>query len=219
MRGRKRQPCISSFGSDGADQLQSCDHSYRRKSCKDVAKPATNRGVSASADHAILFKSWLEEHNGILVKVARSFAAASADVDDLQQEMKLQLWTSLGSFAGQAKPSTWIYRVCLNTALSWRRGTARRESRIQRDVDPGLLVSSVSQPDKANDAEIVEKLYAAIHALPMFDRALILLALDGLPYREIAEITGLTENHVGVSLTRARKRLATLMKGVTDELE
>lgn len=53
----------------------------------------------------------------------------------------------------------------------------------------------------------------------MFDRALVLLSLDGLAYREIAEITGLTENHVGVALTRARKRLAELMKGVTDELE
>lgn len=58
----------------------------------------------------------------------------------------------------------------------------------------------------------LDKLYAAIHALPMFDRALVLLALDGLTYREIAEITGLTENHVGVSLTRARQRLAELEK-------
>ena len=55
--------------------------------------------------------------------------------------------------------------------------------------------------------------------MPDFDRALVLLMLDGLAYREIAEVTGLTENHVGVALTRARKRLAALLKGVTDELE
>jgi RNA polymerase sigma-70 factor, ECF subfamily len=175
--------------------------------------------VSQSVDRAVLFKSWLGEHRGILVKVARSFASIPADIDDLQQEMRLQLWTSLASFAGQAKPSTWIYRVCLNTALTWRRGTVRRENRIQRDVDPGVLAAAASPADEADDGEIVEKLYAAIHALPMFDRALVLLALDGLAYREIAEITGLTENHVGVSLTRARKRLTILMKGVTDELE
>jgi RNA polymerase sigma-70 factor (ECF subfamily) len=52
-----------------------------------------------------------------------------------------------------------------------------------------------------------------------FDRSLVLLSLDGLAYREISEITGLSENNVGVSLTRARKRLAGFMKGVTDELE
>ena len=51
------------------------------------------------------------------------------------------------------------------------------------------------------------------------DRSLVLLSLEGLAYREIAEITGMTENHVGVALTRARRRLAQLLKGVTDELE
>jgi RNA polymerase sigma-70 factor (ECF subfamily) len=175
--------------------------------------------VSQTIDQTALFKTWIEEHRGILAKVARSFAPVPADGEDLRQEMMLQLWTSLPSFAGQAKPSTWIYRVCLNTALTWRRGAQRRENRIDRNIDPGLLEVAAASPGHPADSEMVEKLYAAIHALPMFDRALVLLALDGLAYREIAEITGLTENHVGVSLTRARKRLATLMKGVTDELE
>jgi RNA polymerase sigma-70 factor (ECF subfamily) len=176
--------------------------------------------VVSQSDHTALFKTWLEEHRGIFVKVARSYTTTPADLDDLLQEMKLQLWTSMASFAAAAKPSTWIYRVCLNTALTWRRGRTRRENRLQRDVDPGRLAAIPAAPDDdANDAEIIENLYTAIHALPMFDRALMLMALDGLAYREIAEITGLTENHVGVSLTRARKRLATLLKGVTDELE
>jgi RNA polymerase sigma-70 factor (ECF subfamily) len=176
--------------------------------------------MSTTPDHAARFQSWLEEHRGIVVKVARSFAPVAADAADLQQEMLLQLWASLASYAGQAKPSTWIYRVCLNTALSWRRGTARRENRLQRDADLEAIAASAGSPaDHAGDGEVLDQLYTAIHALPMFDRALVLLALDGLAYREIAEITGLTENHVGVSLTRARKRLAELMKGVTNELE
>ena len=171
-------------------------------------------------EQASRFKAWLEEHRGILVKVTRSFAPGPADAADLRQEILLQLWTSLPSYAGQAKPSTWIYRVCLNTALTWRRGTARRESRLERGTDvEALAAGSASPADQAGDGEVLDQLYAAIHALPMFDRALMLLALDGLAYREIAEITGLTENHVGVSLTRARQRLAVLMKGVTDELE
>jgi RNA polymerase sigma-70 factor (ECF subfamily) len=176
--------------------------------------------MSTTPDPAARFQSWLEEHRGIVVKVARSFAPGPADAADLQQEMLLQVWTSLASYAGQAKPSTWIYRVCLNTALTWRRGTARREARIESGFDPTVLAAEAASPaEQTGDREMLEKLYTAIHALPMFDRALVLLALDGLAYREIAEITGLTENHVGVSLTRARKRLAELMKGVTDELE
>jgi len=176
--------------------------------------------MSSSSHRESLFQAWLEEHRGIVVKVTRSFAPAPADAADLQQEMLLQLWNSLTSYAGQAKPSTWIYRVCLNTALTWRRGTTRRERRIEPGADLARLPAGTACPaERAGDAELLDQLYAAIHALPMFDRALMLLALDGLAYREIAEITGLTENHVGVSLTRARQRLGELMKGVTDELE
>ncbi len=176
--------------------------------------------MNSPAPRASIFRAWLEEHRGIVIKVARSFASAPADAADLQQEMLLQLWTSLGSYAGQAKPSTWIYRVCLNTALTWRRGAALRDRRMEGGVDLDRVAAEAASPaDHAGDRETLEKLYAAIHALPMFDRALVLLALDGLAYREIAEITGLTENHVGVSLTRARKRLAELMKGARNELE
>jgi RNA polymerase sigma-70 factor (ECF subfamily) len=155
-----------------------------------------------------------------MVKVARSFAPAPVDVAELQQEMLLQLWTSLRSYAGQAKPSTWIYRVCLNTALTWHRGVTRRERHIKPDAMIADIATEDATPaERIGEKEMLDRLYTAIHTLPMFDRALMLLSLDGLAYREIAEITGLTENHIGVMLTRARKRLAVQMKGVTDELE
>lgn len=176
--------------------------------------------MTSPPDKTTLFKAWLEEHRGIIVKVTRSFAPAPADAADLQQEMMLQLWTSISSYAGQAKPSTWIYRICLNTALTWRRGRSRREQHIEPEADIAALPAAAASPaERAGDEEMLAELYTAIHALPTFDRALILLALDGLAYREIAEITGLTENHVGVWLTRARQRLATRLKGVTHEIE
>ena len=176
--------------------------------------------MRSSPDHESLFRRWLEEHRGIVVKVARSFAQSPADAAELQQEAMLQLWISLPSYAGQAKPSTWIYRVCLNTALTWRRGAVRRERRIEPGADFSQVMADAASPaERAGERDLLEKLYAAIHALPEFDRALVLLSLDSLAYREIAEITGLTENHVGVALTRARQRLAQLLKGVTDELD
>lgn len=176
--------------------------------------------MNPPSDLAARFQSWLEEHRGIVVKVTRSFAATPADAADLQQELLLQLWLALPSFAGQAKASTWIYRVCLNTALTWQRGTRRRESRLAPGIDLAHFATEAASPaEHAGDRELVEKLYAAIRALPDGDRALVLLLLDGLAYREIAEITGLTENHVGVALTRARKRLAAHLKGTLDELD
>jgi len=176
--------------------------------------------MSLSPDHETLFKTWLEEYQGIVVKISRSFSATPVDCDELQQELLLQLWISAKSFTGQAKASTWIYRVCLNTAMTWRRGTERWRKRMDPTADVSqLLAGSASPAESAGDREILDKLYAAIHAMPTAGRALVLLSLDGLAYREIAEIMGMTETHVGVALTRARKHLSELMKGVTDELE
>jgi RNA polymerase sigma-70 factor (ECF subfamily) len=176
--------------------------------------------MSPPAKHEATFQAWLEEHRGIFVKVARSFARGENDVGELQQEMMFQLWLSLPRYAGQAKPSTWIYRVCLNTALTWRRGAQRRERRIEPEADISRLAADAVTPaEAAGHQEMVEQLYTALQALPPSERALVLLMLDGLAYRDIAEVTGMTENHVGVALTRARKHLAALLKGVTDELE
>ncbi len=176
--------------------------------------------MNPNPEHARRFEGWLEAHRGILVKILRSFARTPADAADLQQEMLLQLWISVPAYAHQAKASTWVYRVCLNTALMWRRGTGRRERRQDDSVDLGEMPTAAASPAEnvARD-DLLEQLYAAILAMPEFDRALVLLLLDGLAYREIADVTGLTENHVGVALTRARKRLTTLMKGLTHELE
>ena len=65
---------------------------------------------------------------------------------------------------------------------------------------------------------MLDQLYAAIRLLPEVERSLILLHLDGLAYEEIARITGMTENHIGVALTRTRKRLAALTQGIAHEL-
>jgi RNA polymerase sigma-70 factor, ECF subfamily len=172
------------------------------------------------AEHDALFRDWVNAHGGIVAKIVRAYSATPADAADLRQEILYQLWLSVRSFGGNAKPSTWIYRVCLNTAMTWRRGLTRRERRLDRDVSPVAMAASDRSPaDAASERDLLDRLYAAIHALPPFDRALVLLSLDGVAYRDIADVTGLTENHVGVALTRARKRLGQLMEGIVDELE
>jgi RNA polymerase sigma-70 factor, ECF subfamily len=84
--------------------------------------------VSLSAkEYESCYLDWLCDYRGILLKVARSFAAAAVDQEELFQEMMLQLWRSLPRFQSQAKPSTWIYRVCINTAQTWQRTERRRQ--------------------------------------------------------------------------------------------
>lgn len=167
-----------------------------------------------------LFDAWDQEHRGILLKVARSFARSAVDCDELVQEMRLQLWKSTKTYQGSAKASTWIYRVCLNAAITWQRGRMRLADRVAEAIDVKELVAHGASPaESTEDRDMLERLYACVRKMPEFDRALTVLALDGVPYGEIAEITGLTQSHVGVALLRARRRLTKLMRGVADELE
>ena len=80
----------------------------------------------AIADHELRFRQWLGEHTGLLLKVVRSFAEGPADQDDLFQEILLQVWLSLPNFRDESKPTTWLYRVALNTALAWKRREKKR---------------------------------------------------------------------------------------------
>lgn len=165
------------------------------------------------------FTAWVTEHRGILHKIARAYAAEPADRADLLQEMALQLWRALPAFRQEAKPSTWIYGVCLNTALTWRRDERKRRSLTSGGWN---LVESPSADPRPGwsqeEAELLHQLFHAIRELPPADRSLVVLALDGMSYREMGEITGLTENHVGVALTRARQKLAERLKGIRHEL-
>lgn len=162
--------------------------------------------------------TWLQEHRGIFVKVARSFAGEPAAQDDLVQEMAVQVWQSLPRFKNQSKVSTWIYRVCLNTALRWRRGERARPAGEVLDVAAELR-SAEPEPARIHETEeLLAAVYAQIRALPPAERSLVILHLDGLSYREISDIVGMSENHVGVALTRARRKLAESLKEVRDEL-
>src|SRR5829696_2019337 len=119
-----------------------------------------------------LFKRWLEQHTGLVFKVARAFAPSDADCDDLVQEILLQLWRSLPRFEGKAKESTWIYRVALHTALAWH----RREKKRRAAHSPLLAVEEVPEPEDPaarEREELVERLYAAIRRLPKLDAALV----------------------------------------------
>ena len=160
-----------------------------------------------------LYKRWLEQHTGLVFKVARTFAPSDADRDDLVQEILLQLWRSLPRFEGKAKESTWIYRVALNTALAWHRSENKR--RVAQS--PLTAVEELPGPDDPvarEREELVANLYAAIRCLPKVDAALVLLYLDDLSYREMAEVLGISESNVGVKLNRARKELTELMREV-----
>lgn len=157
----------------------------------------------------------MRDHSAIVHHVVNGFAAGE-DRNDLLQEVLLAMWKSIPAFRGQAKPTTYLYRVCHNAALLW----IRTEKNYRRRVEQFTAFAPtefISGPEALTD-ERLNRLYAAIHQLKPLERSLILLALDGLSYRDMAEVLGLSESNVGVKLNRIKSQLTHTLKGNEHEL-
>ncbi len=165
----------------------------------------------------MLYREWLHQYGGTVLKVARAYTFTTEDCQDLAQEILLQIWRSLPQFEGRASASTWLYRVALNTALGWHRKQQRRQKREQPLLEIENVPADPEAPEQSEQRELVEGLYSAIRQLPKTDAAVMLLYLEDLSYREMAVVLGISENHVGVKLNRAKKALGELMKEVVHE--
>ena len=150
-----------------------------------------------------VFDDWLKSHRGLFFKVVRAYAFTPQDQEDLFQEIATQVWRSIANFRGEAAVTTWIYRVALNSAIAWTR-QERKHRDGKQSVDGVEL--AVLQPSSATDPR-VEWLYAQIRQLSEVDRSLTLLMLDGFSYREMAAMLGITENYVGVKISRIKAHL------------
>lgn len=155
------------------------------------------------------FVNLVNEHQGLIHKVCMMYANDRETRHDLFQEVVLQLWKSFHTFRGDSKITTWMYRIALNTAIS---GLRKQSRKIQmQDLDDYHLNISENEPD--NPEEDFEKLQWAIRQLSEIDRAMIMMALDEVPYDEIAETMGITQNNVRVRMNRIREKLRKLMSG------
>ncbi len=149
-----------------------------------------------------IFDNWLSNHKGIFFKIVRSYAFTPADQEDLFQEISLQVWKSIPDFRGEAKPSTWIYRVALYSAVAWvRQEKQRPPTRPLADVEHTLTANTAVQDERLN------WLYEQIAQLDPIDRSLCLLMLEGFSYKEMASIVGISESNVGVKIYRIKQHL------------
>ena len=158
------------------------------------------------------FKQLLDQHNRMLYKIGRSYTTNHADFDDLYQEMLIQLWKAYPRFRGDAKVSTWLYRVALNTALTFTRKT-KRNIWFQpiEDASPVVDNSEELKTEEAEQQKQIDRMYYCINQLSKDDRAIILLHLEGKSYEDMAEIIGVGKSNLGVKLMRLKKRLAKMM--------
>ena len=127
--------------------------------------------------------------------------------NDLFQEIVLQLWKSRSSFRGEAKITTWMYRIALNTAISG----FRKQTRNVKTEDLKELHMNISDSWGDEREEDIQRLHSAIRQLSEIERAMIMMALEEVPYDEIAETIGITQNNVRVRMNRIREKLKKLM--------
>lgn len=153
----------------------------------------------------------LKNHQQIIFKICHSYCSNQDDRNDLQQEITIQVWRSLQKFDHGVKLSTWIYRVALNTAISFQRKNTKKGQ--HQYFDESLLIVDDHEHQQIMDENIAE-LYRFINTLGDLEKALMLLFLDEKPQKEIAEILGITTSNVSTKISRIKTRLKTHFKNI-----
>nr|WP_158961261.1 sigma-70 family RNA polymerase sigma factor [Myroides fluvii] len=156
------------------------------------------------------FLERINEHKGILFKVAKLYMDTKDDQEDLYQEMVCQLWKSYASFKGNSQFSTWMYRVSLNTAITYFKRDSKRSEHTN-----SLGLAEHQLRNEESDWEIerqIEYLYKAIHELNDVEKALIFLYLEGFSHDEIGQNLGISEGNARVKLNRTKNKLQEIIK-------
>lgn len=142
----------------------------------------------------------MKVHRGLLLKLVRAFPLVGLEERDIFQEIYINLCQSLERFREEASPTTWVYRIALNTILGFK----RKEGGHIRVSSDGQLPERV-QP--ASDYATIDRLQQALLQLTELERALIIMYLEGYTQQEIASEFGIDAGHVGVKIHRIRKKL------------
>lgn len=149
------------------------------------------------------FTQLLREHERLVYKVSGLYTTDAEDRKDLFQEIVLQAWMSYPKFNREAKVSTWLYRVALNTAISHKR-KQHKHIKGAEDLLPALHAEDTKHIEYSEEYKIMQRLIAE---LPSLEKALVLLYLEDHSYREIADILGVSESNVGTRLNRVKEKM------------
>jgi len=147
------------------------------------------------------FISLLNKHQNIIHKVCSIYMDKTADKEDLFQEVTLQAWKSFATFRGESQFSTWLYRVALNTAITFFRKEKKRPTIINAEVFPETAEETAEMEEQAT------AMYKAIAELSKIDKALVMLYIEDYSYHDIGGMLGITPNNVAVKMIRIKSKL------------
>ena len=147
------------------------------------------------------FSDLVKRYKNTIYTVCYLFSKDNDEVNDLFQETIVNLWQGFGSFQGKCDLKTWIWRVSLNTCLTFERKKKRRVETVPLSMDINLFT------DTDDDTRQIQQLYRRINRLGVVDRAIILLWLENMSYEEIGQIIGISTKNVSVKLVRIKEQL------------
>jgi RNA polymerase sigma-70 factor (ECF subfamily) len=150
------------------------------------------------------FIELLRRHAPLIHKIARLYCRDATDRDDVVQEITVQLWRSRERYDERYRPTTWIYRIALNVAISFHRRERRHRERRLSTEGPWITLAAAAEPDPGAD---IERLLGCIDGLGDLDRALVLLYLDDNDHATIADVLGISVSNVGTKLGRIKDKL------------
>ncbi len=148
------------------------------------------------------FTRLVKDHEGIIYKISRAYCDRYDDQKDLYQDIVYQLWKGFDGFRGEAKASTWMYRIALNTAYSFLRKEKRKGQKVLVDH-----IQIVYEPHDPILEERIKEMYQQIRALGDIEKGIMLLLLEGKKYDEIAEVTGFTRTAISTRISRIKEKL------------
>lgn len=154
------------------------------------------------------FVSQLEKHQNIIHKVCRLYTNDQDSHNDLFQEVTIQLWKAFPKFRGDAKFSTWMYRIALNTAITLYR-KSKRKIKTNDITEFNFKITTEEYDD--TEEEQLKLMYAAIKQLSDIEKALIFLYLEEKSYREISQTMGISEVNARVKMNRAKSKLKKIL--------
>ncbi len=145
----------------------------------------------------------IQQNQGLIYKITTIYTRDREEQKDLYQEIVYQTWKSFDQFKKASKPSTWLYRVGMNTAITNLNRTKKRVTAVPLE---GLRLDFVDEFDSGMEEQI-KVLYAKIRRLGLLDRGIVFLFLEGKSHDEIAEIVGISSSNVGTRLSRIKDKL------------
>ncbi len=155
------------------------------------------------------FNQLIEENRERIKRICSYYNSNADDQKDMYQEVLVNIWNSLDSFRGDSSISTWIYRVAVNTSLSYT-GKAYKHMKLMVDADTRNLNSVLDEENfeaKKLQEKQLEYLQNELNQLSVIDKALISLMFEGLSMRDIADVIGITEPNVRVKIHRIKTQL------------